>query len=78
MIHGLRRGFGLLVQLVTNIVQQGGLGDFRQGLRRLLTPPTGEVEQVVSISAEGPRRELPDALGIEESIGPGDFLPLLI
>ena len=27
MIYGLRRGFGLLIQLVTDIVEQGGFSD---------------------------------------------------
>jgi hypothetical protein len=38
MIYGLRRGFGLLIQLVTGIIEQGGFGDLRQ--RRAFRPPT--------------------------------------
>ena len=33
MIYGLRRGFRLLIELVTDVVEQGGLGDFRQRQR---------------------------------------------
>ena len=35
MIYGLRRRLGLLTQLMADIVQQRGFGDFGQGLGRL-------------------------------------------
>ncbi len=52
MIYGLRRGLGLLVQLVPHIVQQRGFGDLGKGLG-LALKPTGEVKQVIGI---GPQR----------------------
>jgi hypothetical protein len=78
MVHGLRRGLGLLVELMADVFQQSRFGNLSQGLRRLLPPPAGEVQQVVSISAQRTRRELADALGIEEVVGPGDLVALLI
>ena len=40
MIHGLRGGLWLLVELMANIIEQGGFGEFGKGLLR----PAGEVE----------------------------------
>ena len=77
MIHGLRGGLGLLVELVTDIVEQGGLADLGQRPGWVLKP-AGEVEQVIGVGSQGTQRQLADALGIEEGIGPGDFLPLLV
>ena len=54
MIDGLRRGLGLLIQLMTDIVQQGGLGDPGQRPGRVLEP-AGEVQQVISIGAQRAR-----------------------
>src|SRR6266700_2713687 len=70
MIHGLRRGLGLLVELMTDVVEQCGLGDFGQRLGRLLEP-AGEVQQVIGVSAERTQRELANALSIEKAIGGG-------
>jgi hypothetical protein len=39
--------------------------------------PEGEMQQVISVSAQGARRELAKPLSIEEIVGPGDF-PILI
>jgi hypothetical protein len=53
MIHGLRCGFGLLLKLMTNIVNQRGLGDFRK--RPMLQfEPAGKVEKVVGVDAKRP------------------------
>jgi hypothetical protein len=52
MIHSLRRRLGLLVELMADIVEQGGLRDFRQRPCWVLRPPSGEVEQVKGIGAE--------------------------
>jgi hypothetical protein len=51
MIYGLWRGLGLLVELMADIVEQSGLGDFREGPRRLGQPPAREVQQVIRIGA---------------------------
>ena len=42
------------------------------------SPPTGEVQQVISISAQRTQGKLANALGIEKGVGPGDFVPVLI
>jgi hypothetical protein len=77
MIHGWRRGLGLLVEFMADVVEQSGLGDFRQRAGRLLKP-AGEVQQVISIGGQGTQRELSDALCLEEGVDPGDFLSALI
>jgi hypothetical protein len=50
MIHGSRSRLGLLTQLMTDIIQQGGLGDFRKSLG-LALKPTSEVQQVIGVGA---------------------------
>ena len=63
MIHGLRCGFGLLLKLMTKIVHQCRLGNFRK--RPMLQfEPAGEGEEVVCVDAKRLRRELPEALTI--------------
>jgi hypothetical protein len=79
MIYGLRRGLGILIELVTDVVEQSGLGDFRQRQwQRRFVPPACEVEQVISVSTEGTQGQLANVLAIEEGIGPRDLLALLI
>ena len=79
MIHGLGRGLRLLVELMTDVVEQPRLGDLRQRLwQRVLAPPTGEVQQIVSIGAQGTEGPLANALSIQEGIGPSNLLTLLI
>ena len=73
MIDGLRRGFGLLIQLVTGIIEQSGFGDLRQ--RRVFRPPTGEVQQVKSIGAQGPQGKLANPLNIEEGLAQATSRP---
>jgi len=51
MIYGLRRGLGLLVQLMPNIVQQGGFSDRGKGLM-LALKPTSEMKQVIGVGAQ--------------------------
>jgi hypothetical protein len=48
MIYGLRRGLGLLVQLMPDVVQQRGFGDRGKGLGASLKP-TREVQKVVGV-----------------------------
>src|SRR5271165_4986049 len=79
MIYRLRRGLRILIELVTDVVEQRGLGDLRQRQwQRRFAPPAGEVQQVISISAQGAQGQLANALTIEESISPSDLLALLI
>jgi len=40
--------------------------------------PACEMQQVISVSAQGARRELAKPLSIEEIVGPGEFPALLI
>jgi len=50
MIHGLRAGFGILLELMTNILHEGGLSDL--GKRPMLRfKPAGEIEQVIRVNA---------------------------
>ena len=77
MIYGLRSRLGLLVQLMADIVEQCGLGDFGKSLG-LALPPTGEVQQVIGVSAQRTRRQLAKMLGIEKVVGPGDLAAVLI
>ena len=77
MIYGLRRGLWLLVQLMTDIVQQRGLGDLGKSLG-LALKPTSEVQQVIGVGAQRTRRQLAKMLGIEKVVDPGDLMALLI
>lgn len=77
MIHGLRAGLGTLFELMTNIVDERGLGDF--GQRSILRcEPTSEIEEVVGVDAQRPRGKLAQALGVEKGIRPHDFSSLLV
>jgi len=58
MIHRLWTGLGILFELMTNIVDERGLGDFRQR-SMLRCEPAREVEKVVSVNAQRTERELP-------------------
>src|SRR6266508_5949973 len=49
MIYGLRRGLGLLVQLMPDVVQQRGFGDRGKGLGASLKP-TREVQKVTGLA----------------------------
>ena len=79
MIYGLWRWLGILIELVTDIVEQSGLGDLRQRQwQRRFAPPACEVEGVISVSTQGTQGQLANVLTIEEGIGPRDLLALLI
>src|SRR6516165_1611036 len=77
MIHGSWAGPGILLELMTNVVDERGLGDLcKRPMLRF--EPAGEVEQVVGVDANRSWRELPEALSVEESIRPVEFLSLLV
>ena len=76
MIHRLWTGLGILFELMTNIVDERGLGDFRQRLM-LRCEPAREVEKVVSVNAQRTERELPQTLTVQEGIGPVGFRSLI-
>jgi len=57
---------------MTNIFHQRGLGDFDEW-PLLRFEPTGKVQQVVGVDAQRAKRELPDALTVQESVRPGQF-----
>src|SRR6266852_5608920 len=44
----------------------------------MLQAPPSEMQEIISISAQGTKRELANALGIQEVIGPGDFVLLVV
>ena len=77
MIYGLRGRLGLLAQLMADIVQQCGLGDFGKGLG-LALKPTSEVQQIIGVGAQRARRQLAKMLGIEKIVGPGDLVAVLV
>ena len=72
----MRAGWGRLLELMTNIFHQRGLGDFDEW-PLLRFEPTGKVQQVVGVDAQRAKRELPDALTVQESVRPGQFLSTL-
>jgi hypothetical protein len=74
MIHGLRFGLGLLVELIANVIAEGGFGEI--GNRML--PPAGKVKQVVSVSAQRSQRKTAQMLSVEERVGPIDFAMLFV
>src|SRR5439155_151353 len=65
MIYGLRCGWGLLVQLMPDVVQQRGLGDLGKGLGLALKPP-GRSE------ASHRRRPVASAATVDEYAGHQD------
>ena len=50
MIHSLRCGLGLLLELMTDIGDERGFGDLRERLV-LRFKPASKVEQVISVNA---------------------------
>jgi hypothetical protein len=78
MVDGLRSRFGFCVELIADIIEQSRFIHLQQGPRRAWQRPPCEVQQIVSISAQGAERKLAEALGIEEGIGPRDFPPLVV
>jgi hypothetical protein len=72
MIHGLRCGFGILLELMTNIVDDRGLGHLGES-SVLGFEPAREIEKVVGVDAKRPWGELPESLTIEEDIRPIEF-----
>ena len=77
MIHGLRCGLGILLELRTNIVDQCGLGDLGERLVAWFEP-AGEVQQVVGIDAKRPGGKLAQLLAVEEGIRPVELSFLLV
>ena len=77
MIHRRRRGLRILLELMTDIVDERGFGDLGERLMLRLEPP-GEVEQVVGVDAQRARGKLAQALGIEESVSPVQFSSVFI
>ena len=51
MIHSLRCGFGILLELMTNIVDDRGLGYFGES-SVLRFEPTREIEKVIGVDAK--------------------------
>src|SRR5689334_12695682 len=78
MVDGLRSRFGFCVELIADIIEKSRFIHLQQGPRRAWQPPPCEVQQIVSICAQGAERKLAKALGIEKGIGPRDFPPLIV
>ena len=77
MIHGLRGGFGILLELMTDIVDDRGLRDL--GKRPMLRfEPAGEIEEVVGVDAQRTGRKLAEALTVQEGIRPVEFSSLVV
>src|SRR5437667_9199457 len=70
-------GLGILLELMTNICDERGLGDLGKRLM-LRFEPTGEIEEIVGVDAQRPRGKLPESLTVEESIRPADLSSLLV
>src|SRR5205807_9910401 len=70
-------GLGILLELMTNICDERGLGDLGKRLM-LRFEPTGEIEEIVGVDAHRPRGKLPESLTVEESIRPADLSSLLV
>ena len=70
-------GLGILLELMTNIFDECGLGDLGKRLM-LRFEPTGEIEEIVGVDAQRPRGKLPESLTVEESIRPADLSSLLV
>src|SRR6516164_5225105 len=75
MVDGLRRGLGLLAELIPDVVQQCGFCDVS---KRLALKPASEMKQIISVGPERAWRQLTDMLRIEEIVGPCDRLALRI
>ena len=78
VIDGLGGGLGVLVKLVTDIIEEGGFVQLGEGSRRGLRPPASEVQQVIAIGAYGARRKPTDMLQVEKLIHPSDVTTLPI
>src|SRR5215831_10958441 len=77
MIHSLRRRLGILLELMTDIVDERGLGDL--GKRSTLRfEPAGEIEEVVGVDAKRTGRKLAEALTVQEGIRPVEFSSLIV
>jgi len=77
MVDGRRRGWGLMIELEANIVEQEGLIELGQSLLGLVEPAR-QVQQIIGVSTQGAAGELANALGIEEGVRPSEFRSLFI
>jgi hypothetical protein len=64
MIDRLRGGLGRLIQLIADVVEQNGFGDLGQRAGRVLLPPAGEMQQIISVGAQRTQGELANMLRI--------------
>jgi hypothetical protein len=77
VIDGGGSRFGFTIELAADIVEQARLLELGQRTARRLQPAS-EMQQVISVRAQGARRELAKPLSIEEIVGPGDFPIVLV
>jgi hypothetical protein len=82
MIDRLRRGARLLFQLEAQIIAETGFIELHQlgGKLRIhgRLSPAGEVQQVEGVDTQGARGALDEMFGIQEGVGPNNFLTVLI
>src|SRR6266511_6369089 len=76
MIDCLGGRRGIFVELIANVIEQSRFIDVENSRGRMLLMPAREVQEIIGIGAQGTERKLANTLGIEEAIGPRDFLPL--
>src|SRR5208283_5617232 len=77
MIDGGGRGLGVMIELAADIVEQARLVNLGERAA-CLVQPASQVQQVITVSAQGAQRKLTKPLGIEEVVSPGEFPALLI
>jgi hypothetical protein len=78
MVDGGGSGFGIFVELIADIVEQSGFIHLKQSPGRMLQAPPCEMQEIISIGAQGTEGQLANALGIEEVIDPGHFVSLVV
>ncbi len=77
MIHGLGSGFRIAIELITDILREGGLSDLGKGQMSRFEP-AGEIEKIVGVDAKRMGRKLAEALTIQESIHPRELSSLVV
>src|SRR5215469_10405235 len=78
MIDGLRTRLGNFAELIADISEQSRFIQLKQVRYRMCYAPTCEMQQIVTIDAQGAQRELAKTLAIEKLVGPGYFLSLVV
>jgi len=64
--------------LVAQIVEDRGFVDRGEGPRRIRKPPAGKVQAIVSVGAQGAKRETTNVLRIEKLVDQAGFPALFV